>query len=332
MKFVKQLSDDESVTLQNCMLNHKNSYCRMRAHSVLLSARGYKINQIADIYDVVRNTVTTWLNAWESDGIVFIYDTPKQGRPKKLTEEEQQKILEIMKKEPRSVKHAVAVVKDEFNKDVSTDTVKRLLKQLGQIWKRVRPSIKMYRNEQEFAKSEAELSELQAQHKAKVIDLNYFDESGYCLTPVIPYAWQPKGKTIEVPASHSKRLNVLGFLNTECDLSPVIIEGVVDSEVVIHCFDNFCETITKTTYVVIDNARIHTSAKFKAKRFEWEEKGLYLYYLPPYSPELNLIEILWRFIKYQWLPFSAYLSFGNLLSSLSEVLKNVGTKYKINFA
>ena len=173
----------------------------------------------------------------------------------------------------------------------------------------------MYRNKNEFAKSEAELSELQAQHKAGVIDLNYFDESGYCLTPVIPYAWQPKGETIEVPTSRSKRLNILGFLNMECNLTPVIIEGIVDSEVVIHCFDNFCETITKPTYVVIDNARIHTSAKFKAKRLEWEEKSLYLYYLPAYSPELNLIENLWRFIKYQWLPFSAYLSFGNLLIS-----------------
>ena len=73
------------------------------------------------------------------------------------------------------------------------------------------------------------------------------------------------------------------------------------------------------------------ATKFKAKRLEWEEKGLYLYYLPPYSPELNLIENLWRFIKYQWLPFSAYLSFRNLLSSLNEILENVGEKYKISF-
>lgn len=37
-----------------------------------------------------------------------------------------------------------------------------------------------------------------------------------------------------------------------------------------------------------------------------ETRGLFIYYLPPYSPELNLIEILWSFIKYAWLPFNAY--------------------------
>jgi transposase len=331
MKFVKQLTDAEVVTLQHCMLNHENSSCRIRAHSVLLSARGYKINQIADIYDVVRNTVSKWLDTWESEGIIFIYDNPKSGRPNKLTEEEQQKIMMAIKEEPRSVKRIVGIVYDEFDKEVSIDTIKRLLKRGGQVWKRVRTSIKMLRNKEEFIKSEHELLELQTQHKAGVINLEYFDESGFCLTPVIPYAWQPKGETIEISASRSKRLNVLGFLNTECNLTPFIIDGAVNSEIVISCFDVFCESITKPTWVVIDNARIHTSAIFQEKRLGWEAKGLYLYYLPTYSPELNLIENLWRFIKYQWMPFSAYLNFENLRNSLADILKNVGTKYTITF-
>ena len=41
----------------------------------------------------------------------------------------------------------------------------------------------------------------------------YGDESGFCLSPVVPYLWQPKGKTVGLPAkTHSRRLNVLGFL------------------------------------------------------------------------------------------------------------------------
>ena len=42
----------------------------------------------------------------------------------------------------------------------------------------------------------------------------YGDESGFCLSPVVPYLWQPKGKTVGLPAkAHSRRLNVLGFLS-----------------------------------------------------------------------------------------------------------------------
>lgn len=157
----------------------------------------------------------------------------------------------------------------------------------------------MLRNKEEFAKSEIELKELQFQNKAGAIDLHYFDESGFCLTPVVPYAWQPRGETIEIPASRSNRVNVLGFTDVSCNFTPFVVDSIVDSEIVISCFDVFCETVMKPTWVVIDNARIHTSSKFKEKMLEWKAKGLYLYYLPAYSPELNLIEILWRFIKYQ---------------------------------
>ena len=105
---------------------------------------------------------------------------------------------------------------------------------------------------------------------------------------------------------------------------------IIDS--VIASFDSFSVGITKPTWVVLDNASVHTSAKFKANINKWKQLGLNLYFLPPYSPELNLIEILWRFIKYKWLSFSAYLSQDKLYQELNNVLKNVGLEYKITFA
>ena len=45
---------------------------------------------------------------------------------------------------------------------------------------------------------------------------------------------------------------------------------------------------------------------------EGKERKLTIYPIPPYSPELNIIEIVWRKIKYEWLPFSAYESFLSL--------------------
>jgi len=109
------------------------------------------------------------------------------------------------------------------------------------------------------------------------------------------------------------------------------VEGSVDTDIVIGCFDAFSETLTKKTVVVIDNAPIHKSQAFQNKLSTWEAKGLFLYFLPAYSPELNLIEILWRFIKYWWLPFSAYLNFNALVEAVKEILINVGGKYQIAF-
>ncbi|WP_286817950.1 transposase [Desulfobacter sp. UBA2225] len=45
---------------------------------------------------------------------------------------------------------------------------------------------------------------------------------------------------------------------------------------------------------------------FKSQIGTWEERGLFLYFIPKYSPQLNLIEILWKHIRYFWLSTSAY--------------------------
>jgi transposase len=84
--------------------------------------------------------------------------------------------------------------------------------------------------------------------------------------------------------------------------------------------------------IVVDNAPIHTSAAFAARIKRWEAQGLYLLFLPPDCPELNLIEVLWRKIKYEWLPFSAYRSFRHLSEALDEALRGVGSKYQLSFA
>ena len=54
-------------------------------------------------------------------------------------------------------------------------------------------------------------------------------------------------------------------------------------------------------------------------------------YLPAYAPELNLIEILWRFITYYWFPFSAYTSFQCLCQAVEDILTRFGTDDTINF-
>ena len=55
-------------------------------------------------------------------------------------------------------------------------------------------------------------------------------------------------------------------------------------------------------------------------------------HLPPYSSHFNVIEIVWRFLKYEWLPLSAYQSYGKLKKALSSILDGIGTEYTISFA
>ncbi|MDA3929493.1 MAG: transposase [Prolixibacteraceae bacterium] len=156
------------------------------------------------------------------------------------------------------------------------------------------------------------------------IDLNFGDESHFGLTPNVPYAWQSKVNPILLPAAKGKFLNVVGLMNRKNDLFFEVNETTFNT-------DKFIGQVVKRTIVMLENSPIHRSKKFMAKIKEWKEKDLLVFFLPPYSPELNLIEILWRRIKYQWLPFEAYLSFQNLKERLSYLLNNFGKLYDIKY-
>jgi hypothetical protein len=177
-----------------------------------------------------------------------------------------------------------------------------------------------------------ELKELQLEVEHGEHDLYYFDEAGFSLTPSVPYGWQPVGERLEIPSSRSAQLNVLGFLDYKGEgFDSYICQGGVDAATVIACICCFCAKLTKPTTLVIDNAPIHTSAEFQAMIPEWEKQNLFLWFLPAYCPELNLIELLWKKIKYNWMPISAYESFEKLDEHLCHILANIGKKFNICF-
>ena len=166
------------------------------------------------------------------------------------------------------------------------------------------------------------------------IHLYYFDESGFSQKSNLPSAWSPKNEPLTLPAyTHSKRLNVLGFISRQGQLVYRTTENRVTSDTVIEAFEAFINTLSldKLTVVYVDNASMHRSAKFKEKCDEWFQKKVIVVYLPAYSPELNIIEILWKKIKYEWLSCHAYETFQTLTDSVKNLLSEYSTKYRINF-
>ena len=181
-----------------------------------------------------------------------------------------------------------------------------------------------------YEEKKAMLKILKTQAKQGEIDLFYGDGSGFSLTPYLPYAWQEIGTTIEVPSFKGRTLNLFGIWDAKKDLNLYSVEGSLTSEVLISYIDDFAKKIKQKTVLVLDNASIHKSKIFKEKTKDWEEKGLEIFYLPAYSPHLNIIEILWRFMKYEWIEFSAYENFANLVEYIEKIASNFGVKYTIN--
>src|SRR6266704_3436366 len=332
VRYVCPLTEQQRELLESTMKNDAAHRARMRAHGLLLSSEGITIKAIAKIYHVDRDTVSTWIKKWGKHGAKSLHDQPRSGRPTTLNTAEKELAKQYIKEEPRSLKNVVERLAQKTAKRLSISSLKRLAKKARLRWKRVRKSLKSLRDPIAFAQCKRELAALQTQEEQGKIDLYYFDESGFTLDPYIPYAWQEPGTVREIPARKSGRMNVLGFMNRKNDLHPFIFEQSVHTEVVIACFEEFSKTLKKKTVVVMDNASVHTSEEFEEYLPQWKKQGLIIKYLTTYSPELNLIEILWRNIKYAWLPFSAYQCLNALREALENILKNFGSEYQITFA
>ena len=332
-RFVQPLNAEQRAALKQIMQAHPSFRTRSRAHAVLLSEKRYSIAQLADIFDVDRDTVSTWLARWEESGTDGLDDDPRPGRPTTLTIEEQETALKLAREEPRAPHQQLGAIERETGKRIGREALKRLLKKARLVWKRVRRSLRHKRDEEAFRAAQQELADLRAKALAGGCDLYYYDEAGFCLLPAVPYAWQLVGERLEVPSARSKRQNVLAFLGQlPGQFQSFVFEGAINAHTVAHCFEVFSRLIEKETWVVVDNAPTHASEEFEEELAAWAKRGLHVYFLPPYCPELNLIELLWRRIKYEWLPLSAYESYQSLCQALDEVLSQVGSKYQITFA
>ncbi|MGH9988771.1 MAG: IS630 family transposase, partial [Nitrososphaeraceae archaeon] len=257
MRFIKNLSYDTTRLLQRIYQKSKYHQVRQRAQCILLSYQGYMTNELAHIFKVNRITIYNWFNEWESCHFAGLYDRKGKGRPPLFNQDQKEQIRQWVKLYPKNLNQVIALIQKEFDLSASKSTIKRVLKSLNFSWHRIRRRVKGKPDPGIYQQRKEALEVLLEEDKQGIIDLYYFDESGFCLVPYVPYAWQEQDDPISVESTPSKRLNVLGFMNKHNDLDAYCFEGTITSEVVIHCINSFCNYIQGPTVVILDNASIH---------------------------------------------------------------------------
>ena len=80
MRFVGQLDDDE-VRVLEAVRRTAVGRVSQRTHMVLLSNRHYCIAEIARVFDASENTVRQWIERYERDGVDWLDDRPRSGKP-----------------------------------------------------------------------------------------------------------------------------------------------------------------------------------------------------------------------------------------------------------
>lgn len=169
-----------------------------------------------------------------------------------------------------------------------------------------------------------------AQAQAGTIELAYVDEAGFAPQPPNRSAWTKGGETHAVTAKRAQRLNVIGAMLSSGKLVMAKLRKSISGL----CFFAFLmamlQRVSKPLVVILDNASIHTAKKLKPYWELLEEKGMRFYFLPPYSPELNRIELLWHKMKYEWLRFKLYTP-DELERAIDEIGAGFGDLYRLTF-
>jgi transposase len=331
MIFLREINPLSSRLLERIYRQSRHHQVRQRAHCLVLASQGVKAEELMKIFQVSYKTIYNWFDRWESEGMVGLYNKPGRGSKPTFNSPQKEKIREWALQEPRQLKQVVQKVKEEWGIEISTKTIKRILKALSMTWHRMRRGVGGEPNPNEYKEKQAQLEELKRLDFQELIDLYYLDETGFCLTPSVPYGWQNIGEYLTISSRRSRRLNVLGIMNRHNDLKSYVSYQSINSDVVIACIDAFFPAVDKPTVIVVDQSSIHTSDAILDKVEEWQERGITIFVLPSYSPQLNLIEILWRFIKYEWIEIDAYCTWETFVASVEKILRQFGENYVINF-
>ena len=160
--------------------------------------------------------------------------------------------------------------------------------------------------------------------------LAYVDEAGFAQVHPNRSAWTPQGERHLIEAKRGKRLNVLAAMLSTGGLFSAKLWCTTTADAFIGFIGLLKEHVGKPLTIILDNASIH---KAKANSHIVEllgKQGITLYFLPPYSPELNRIERLWHMMKHTWMAVKCRNSEA-LERDVDEILENFGTKYKFSF-
>jgi transposase len=84
--------------------------------------------------------------------------------------------------------------------------------------------------------------------------------------------------------------------------------------------------LVRPTVLLLDNAALHRCKRIKQKLKAWKASGLHIWFLPPYRPHLNLMEVVWKQVKHHRLQPADYADFQTLCASVSKILNQLNRK------
>lgn len=324
-----QLSKEDRIALQKIIDRGENWRQRERSLTLIFLDDGFTMRQVSEAIGIDIRTVGLTRKDWIARGFDSLVDSPRSGAPKKILAGQLESLVKIATEEPLTAKALLGRHIAEGGEPVHVNTITKALKAAGFVWKRTRSSLKK-RDQVAFEAAQGVIEMLREQAQSGETVLAYCDEAGFSQVHPNRSAWTPVGERHLIEAKRGKRLNVLAAMLSTGELFSAKIWQSTTAEIFAGFIGLLKEHVGKKLTVIIDNASIHKAKSTRHLMEVLEKQGVTLYFLPPYSPELNRIEKLWHLMKYTWMSVKCRNS-QMLEDDVDEILNNFGSKYKFSF-
>ncbi|WP_086975715.1 IS630 family transposase [Archaeoglobus fulgidus] len=272
--------------------------------------KGATVPQAAKEVGVSKVIGYVWLERWNKQGLEGLKPNYGGGRPSELSDEQKEELKSILKERDNwTTKEVRELIKENFGVEYSLRHVSRLLKSFGM--KYAKPYQKDYRRPENAEESLKKLEELEVDLESCII--GFLDETSPQLNANTQRLWSFNKPSVKKNTT-KMRANTFGFyaINGE---SVVDFKENSKKESVCEFLEKIREkNPDKIIIIVLDNFRSHWARKTRRKA---KKLNMVLVYLPPYSPDLNPIEQIWRVIKRVLSPL-----FIKTLEELKEVISN----------
>jgi transposase len=298
--------------------NKREAY---RINAVILLGSGWTAEQVAQALLIDPNTARDYFKRYRRGGIPLLRQVAFRGGTCWLTADELSVLdVHLQNNLYLSAKDIAHWVEQRFGVHYGESGMTALLHRLGYVYKK--PKLVPGKANPAAQKAFLETYERLKADKGMGDPIYFMDACHPQHNPAAAYGWIRRGETREIPTNTGRRrVNINGVIDLE-RLEPVVrFDETIDADSTIALFEQVeqANPVAECIHIICDNARYYRS---KAVRAFLEDSRIELVFLPPYAPNLNLIERFWKFFKKQVLYNRYYETFDKFKRACEDFFAN----------
>jgi transposase len=281
-----------------------------RIKSIVCLDNGMSYQEVADLLLCSDKSIRNYEMRYVSGGLEALLRDDYQGKSSSLSSIDEEHLKSHLRsKLYQSAKEIKEFIKKTYKISYSLSGTHLLLERLGFVYKKPKivPSKGDPKKQRDFIEEYEDIRDEQGD-----FDKVYFvDASHPQFNTVAGYGWIEKGTDVEIPAHTGRqRLNLNGALDIDTHETVVLPADSINAVAAIALFQLLeqMNPFACVIWVVLDNARYYRNKEVDAYLKTSRVKVLFL---PPYSPNLNLIERVWKFFKREVLHNKYYEGFSD---------------------